>query len=253
MQKRSFGKKGVSTLIATVLLVALVIAAAGIVWQMLIPLIKTNLESSLKCSQIELSVDSYMSYVDFDSEMANIRVSRRAKGTENAVLSAVSIILKTADGNSFSFKNETVPCLNCDTNYHINISQAGIVNRASVAPVIQIGNKEKFCPATQAVEIKAVGTPKERPAPPLNIVSANVFPETGAIGTKFIISSNVNLIGQLVNAQIIQDSNVADEIALYDDGNHDDNAKDDGMYANIFDSSNLSPGDFNVSIVLISR
>src|SRR3989344_4792209 len=98
-------KRAVSTLIATVLIIGITIAAFGIVYAYIIPVIRSGIESSKKCSDMQLSVDTTRGYTYYDDSSNNdvhVMVSRGPKSGE-----LVALQLKVTDntGNSVTIKN----------------------------------------------------------------------------------------------------------------------------------------------------
>ena len=95
-------------------------------------------------------------------------------------------------------------------------------------------------------------TPKiEKTMPPY--YSASVLPDKGQVGTGFVITfKTLNLSAiNLVEAKIFHENGAfIQTVQLYDDGNHGDAKKNDGIFSGIFDSGKQSPGKFYVNIVI---
>ena len=166
-------KRAVSTLIATVLIIGITIAAFGIVYAYIIPIVRSGIESSKKCSDMQLSVDTTRGYTYYDDSSNNdvhVMVSRGPKSGE-----LVALQLKVTDntGNSVTIKNTDlitnpgVPNSNEDVSYNVSgqrtdISGAvgdhgltGTPQTVSVAAVILIGNQESACDLTPEVSLSA--------------------------------------------------------------------------------------------------
>jgi len=77
----------------------------------------------------------------------------------------------------------------------------------------------------------------------------SVYPKEGKIGTSFKISFSVyNKTGiEFVTANILKSSNAIDSSNLYDDGNHGDEKKDDGIFSGSWDSGNNKEGSYDIS------
>jgi len=135
-------RKGISALIATVLLVLITIAAVGIIWGAIMPLIKSNLETSQKCNNAELTVSLDSGYTYASGNDAFIQIARGASTGINIIAIQVKVIDNT--GNSVIQTNSSVPGVNSDKVY--KITATGIPKKVGVAPVIGIGNLNYTCP-----------------------------------------------------------------------------------------------------------
>ncbi len=78
------------------------------------------------------------------------------------------------------------------------------------------------------------------------------YPEQGQTGTVFNIKLQlVNKSGiYRIDARVIGDEGSAGTFPLFDDGSHGDEAKDDGIYANVFDSTGKKDGIYRIDIVI---
>src|SRR3989344_4993680 len=96
-------KKGLSDIIVTVLMILLAISAVVIIWFVLQPFIKNNLQTAtefdIDCSVIKsITIDSALAYNNSGPIAVNVTVSRTAEG-ENEDLSGLQFYL---DGNKRS-------------------------------------------------------------------------------------------------------------------------------------------------------
>ncbi len=150
-------KKAVSTLIATVLIIGITIAAFGIVYSFIMPVIREGIESSKKCSEMQLSVDTSKGFTYYDATSNNDVSIMVSRGPKSGALSSVQIKVTDSTGNSETFKTDTptVPGPNEDVTYNIsgktalqptgNHTLTGTPQTVSVAAVIMLGNKEVSC------------------------------------------------------------------------------------------------------------
>jgi len=155
-------KRGIEALVATVLLVLITIAAVGIIWGAVMPLIKSNIQSSQKCFDADIEVKQG-GYTCFDSigNMVKVQVGRGEKATD---LSDIQIQLSSG-GTSKSIRvtNETVlplntiPGANEEVAYTLGTLGLGDINTVSISAIIKIGNTELMCPATQPVALDICG------------------------------------------------------------------------------------------------
>ena len=81
-----------------------------------------------------------------------------------------------------------------------------------------------------------------------------VTPEKAQTGTVFTIKTKIENVNRSdiyrINAQIIKDSVVLTELPLFDDGMHGDDRSNDGIYANVFDSSKYGEGIYYVNLAI---
>lgn len=154
-------KKAVSTLIATVLIIGITIAAFGIVYSFIMPVIREGIESSKKCSEMQLSVDTSKGFTYYDAISNNDVSIMVSRGPKSGALSSVQLKVTDNTGNSVTKKssslirNPGVPGPNEDMTYNVSgttVSQptgdhslTGVPQTVSVAAVIMLGNKEVAC------------------------------------------------------------------------------------------------------------
>jgi len=83
-------KRGVSAIIATVLLVVIVIAAAGIVYTAVIPLIKGQIEAKQQCSNVGLQINTVSGYTCYDEANKEVLVQIQ-RGTGEVNLTGIQV------------------------------------------------------------------------------------------------------------------------------------------------------------------
>ena len=164
-------KRAVSTLIATVLIIGITIAAFGIVYSYVIPVIRGGVESSKKCSDMQLSVDNSKGFTYYDALSNNDVSVMVSRGPKSGELSLVQLKVTDSTGNSATIKSSDlitdpgIPGSNEDVTYNISGTTAsqptadhnlqGTPQTVSVAAVILLGNKEVACDLTPEVYINA--------------------------------------------------------------------------------------------------
>lgn len=134
-------RKAISSLVATVLLVLITIAAVGIIWGAIMPMIKSNLETSQKCNNAEITINIDGGYTYASGNDAFIQVSRGPSSSVNVVGIQLKVIDNT--GNSVTQTNST-PNANSDNVY--KITATATPKRVGVAPIIGVGNLNTTCP-----------------------------------------------------------------------------------------------------------
>jgi len=98
---------------------------------------------------------------------------------------------------------------------------------------------------------EAIAPKIEKTMPPY--YSSEILPDKGQVGTVFAITFktlNFSAI-ELVEAKIFRENGVfLETVVLYDDGEHGDSKKNDGIFAGTFDSKEQMPGKFYIDIVI---
>ena len=155
-------KKGISVLISTVMIILITLAAVGIVWQVVIPLIQTSMETSKLCSNMQLAVDTEGGYTFYNTSHVSVQVSATLMGggeMQMKELEGVQIKVNY-DGKSQTFDTRTdlgaeaaakpVPGINEEWTYLIDRAIVGkeitgTPSGAAVAAILRVGGKEHVC------------------------------------------------------------------------------------------------------------
>ena len=180
-------KKGISAIVATVLIILITVAAVTIIWAAIIPMIQNTIEGSQECfdASAALSVITDYSCVDhgvcdnvsvicqasedvcittgtgecngvWDDDAGSVSVQVH-RGTGSFVLTGVEIIYG-AEGNTQSEiftadSTEGVPDPNGDKVYDISYTEFGEVSEAGVAAIVQAGNTDEVCGKSGMIQI----------------------------------------------------------------------------------------------------
>ncbi len=91
-----FHKKAVSALVATVLLILITVAAVGIIWGAIMPMLNRAMELNQACMNARLTIDTTSGYTCYDSskKQASIMISR---GAEDFQLAGMQIGLASGE------------------------------------------------------------------------------------------------------------------------------------------------------------
>ena len=156
-------KKGISAIVATVLIILITVAAVTIIWAAIIPMISNQLESGTICldavSQVQL-IDAGYTCVAADGTNVSIQVKHGAKSFELADIQ----VLVSAGGSTtpFSLVNVTevilpddntaaalklaLPGSNEEKVFVIDTSAVtGTIDKVQIAPVVTVGNTQEAC------------------------------------------------------------------------------------------------------------
>ena len=149
-------KKGISAIVATVLIILITVAAVTIIWAAIIPMIKDNLSGSTVCfdASAALSVSRDYSCYNSSSNVTRIQVKRT---TGNFDLVSLDIILGSK-GTTKSFNQIIIPDVSGTHVYELNLSPgalnwSSVPDEASVSAVVKAGNSQKTCDAGGVVKI----------------------------------------------------------------------------------------------------
>ena len=121
-------KRGISAIVATVLIILITVSSVAIIWVAIIPMIQKKLV--LDEYDIQLGVDTYSGYTlyDSDNELATIQVRR---GSDDLNLGAMKLILnfegnsktQIIDEDKFDTENFKLPGPNEAATYYFNLSK----------------------------------------------------------------------------------------------------------------------------------
>ncbi len=153
-------KKAVSAVVATVLIIMITVAAVGIIWAAIIPMVRDSLSKGTVCndalSDISIGVEGYTC-----KEGSN--VSLQIKKGSNAKVQLVAVNALIFEGGS-----STSVRINATNNWSAsnisgslpgnNVEQVIILagdyvdaTSIKIAPVVTVGKTEETCAATQEV------------------------------------------------------------------------------------------------------
>jgi flagellin-like protein len=140
-------KKGVSAVVATVLIIMITVAAVAIIWMTVIPMIKETAEKGTTCfnaqTDLEIVMGDYTCGSNKDSKNSTVQVSRKANSAVNVSSVQVSWI---AGGTTVNTTKVTAPAVNGMSVYTINVTTSDIT-AVQIAPIIKVGNAEETCEA----------------------------------------------------------------------------------------------------------
>lgn len=154
---RSTQKKGISAVVATVLIILITVAAVTIIWAAVIPMIKNQISGGTACldavSQVSIVTDG--GYTCKNEENISLQISHGAKDFD---LADVQVLI-SASGNTYTtyLSNDSVssstdmPGMNEEKVYTLNISEisselnSNNVDKIEIAPIVAIGNTEETC------------------------------------------------------------------------------------------------------------
>ncbi len=158
---RRFNKRGISAVVATVLIILITIAAVAILWAAIIPMINGKLNKGTACmdasSQLSLENNGYTCY---NPNNLSIQIKH---GSQTFGLSDVQVLIYS-EGNTESIRlvkdagisEESLPKANEEKTFLLNpTTSLGSISKVAIAPIISVGNQQDVCGTTAPVVIKA--------------------------------------------------------------------------------------------------
>jgi hypothetical protein len=143
MKRGDFGKRGVSAVVATVLIIMITVAAVGIVWAVIIPMIKDNLGGSVACNDADVTIGTSQGYTCYDAAQKVVGV-QTVKGVNNVNVSGLRIFASSS-GSSVSYSTDFNFEKSSSRIFYINVSTLTGVDEVSVVPVLTDGRSSKEC------------------------------------------------------------------------------------------------------------
>ncbi|MCK4997360.1 LamG domain-containing protein [Candidatus Pacearchaeota archaeon] len=146
-----YNKRGISAIIATVMIILITVAAVGIVWVAIIPMIQDSLDFSSLSGRVSVLNKGYTAY-DSVKEIAMVQVKR---DVDEGVMNRIKITFNV-EGNSHS-SSVVAPASGNTKVYYFDMNGIGEPDSVSVAPIFAVGNREKEGDATSDVELPSSG------------------------------------------------------------------------------------------------
>jgi flagellin-like protein len=140
-------KRGISAIVATVMIILITVAAIGILWAAIIPMIQTSLDFSSLQGRVSVLEKGYTAY-DSTKNIASVQVKR---DVDEGVMDRIKITFEV-NGNSYS-SSVIAPPSGGTRVYTFNMTGIGEPDSVSVAPIFAVGNKEKEGEITSTVDI----------------------------------------------------------------------------------------------------
>ena len=132
-------KKGISAVVATVLIILITVAAVSIVWAVVIPMIKNNISASGTGEGVSIDTSEGYTVYDSNTKIACVQVKRESG---EGIIGAQ--IIFDFDGNSETviINSTDLPEVNQRKTYCYNLSAFGKPTSIKIAPVSIINGKQ---------------------------------------------------------------------------------------------------------------
>lgn len=148
-------KKGVSAVVATVLIILITVAAVTIIWSAVIPMIKDNLIGSDNCmkaqSEVSIGTGGYTCIKSNTNGNISLQIVR---GPSAFDLDSVDVIIHVG-GNSFtkSVNGTNLPGVYQSKVVYLNDTAYINATKVEIAPVLKIGATTKNCGSVGGVDL----------------------------------------------------------------------------------------------------
>jgi len=158
------GKRGVSELISIVLMILITVAAGGLIYAFVFPIVESNIAQSQTCGSIQIGIITENGLTCYDSSSNSVQVEI-GRGKDKVNLTGFHIQISGGGKSKSIFVNATanpvareygqsaysqamtVPKQDGANTYVINSQGIGITNpeSVSVAPIVRASGKDRLC------------------------------------------------------------------------------------------------------------
>jgi len=189
-------KRGISTVVATVLIILITVAAVTIIWTAVIPLIRKSIDSGIACLSADVYIDSKGTCFDEENSVLKVAVK---KGAGESDISSIDFILSSG-GESTKLTEDFGGGPNSRKTFSFPISDSP--EEVGIAPIIQVGDGEFVCDITSSVEIKNCGLEgggdEDEPKDPNLMLYLNFDEvETNTFG-RWVVDADGDIYGELI-------------------------------------------------------
>lgn len=155
-------KKGISAIVATVMIILITVAAVGIVWAAIIPMIRNQLEAGTICldaiSQVQVSDATGYTCRDATGDNVSLQIMI---GSGDVNLAGLQVLI-SAKGNTESYdllesEGIVLPGVNEANVYVIDTSSVSgklDIDEVQIAPIVAVGNSQKVCEASVPIALR---------------------------------------------------------------------------------------------------
>jgi flagellin-like protein len=149
-------KKGISAIVATVLIILITVAAVTIIWAAIIPMINNQLDKGTVCldavSQVQLvdagytcknaeEVSLQIKHGSKSFKLADIQVLISAGGTTTSY----SLLENATDSSGEAIVMDDLPGSNEERVFLIDTGDTINLTQVQIAPIVSVGNTQEAC------------------------------------------------------------------------------------------------------------
>ncbi len=156
-------KKAVSAVVATVLIIMITVAAVGIIWAAIIPMVQNSLSKGTICNDAlsDITLIAEKGYTCINKSSGNISLQIKKGPNSKVELVAVDALIFVG-GDSFAYRIEktnngtnnvsgVLPTSNLEKTVYIWNSTLKNATKVKIAPVVTVGNTEETCEGSSEV------------------------------------------------------------------------------------------------------
>jgi len=151
-------KKGISAVVATVLIILITVAAVTIIWAAIIPMINNQLGSSTICldavSQVTIEDAGYTCY-DAVTDSLNLQIKHGAKDFD---LAGVQVLISVAGNTASNDVTTGLPGPNEEkviviTDAMTTADLTTMPEKVEIAPIVTVGNTQQTCDISSSIVV----------------------------------------------------------------------------------------------------
>lgn len=155
-------KRGISGVVATVLIILITVAAVAIIWMVIAPMLKTKTDAAVTSGGIELLIDTAHGYTTYNHS-GHILCVQVKRGNDNLNLSGIQFSINF-NGSSTTLTNYSVPAKNGEKRFCFNQTNVK-PSSVSIAPIINKNGKDEVQPISSTVTGDQISEGSSGPAP----------------------------------------------------------------------------------------
>jgi len=153
-------KKGISAVVATVLIILITVAAVTIIWAAIIPMIKNQISGGTACldavSQVSIVSEGYTCVDSTGTGTVKVQISRGAKDFD---LEEIQVLISVG-GDTYSMKEEASDLganeemlITLNASDFDDVSDISGATKVEIAPVVTVGNTQETCDISASAEL----------------------------------------------------------------------------------------------------
>ena len=146
-------KRGISAIVATVLIILITVAAVTILWAAVIPLVRDNLESGTVCLDASTGLTlSDSGYTCVNTTNVSLQIKHGAKAFD---VEEIQVLIYASGDTTTRTITTGLPGPNEEKVFLITHGlTAANIEKVEIAPVVLIGNTKKTCDVSASIAIK---------------------------------------------------------------------------------------------------
>lgn len=148
-------KRGISAIVASVMIILITVALVAILWSIIIPLINEQLAFAEQCRKATTNLvleDNCRTATNVSTSISRRSEEFNLVDIQYILTSDYQDYLSTLIVTNWGF---TLPGPNERRRYSVNLTNPPVFLTMQIAPVVNVGRKLRYCDASKPVEVKA--------------------------------------------------------------------------------------------------